>query len=69
MSPPRYDWRDLAASAHQLIEHEPEEIVLREAMRLHSIGRTTADIGLLLGLDPADVHVLIYGLDEPGAVA
>jgi DNA-binding CsgD family transcriptional regulator len=39
---------------------------LREVLRLRALGRTPDDIGTLLGMNPADVRLLIYGTDEAG---
>ena len=66
---PQFDWRDLAASAadsaarHRPPERELPELVLRELQRLHALGRTPDDIATLLGMNPADVRLLIYGDD------
>ena len=53
------------ANRHRPTEHE---VLLRELMRLRAMGRSPDDIGTLLGMNPADVRLLIYGPDEPGTV-
>jgi hypothetical protein len=35
-------------------------------MRLRAQGRTVNDIAMLLGMNPADVTMLVFGPDEPG---
>lgn len=62
----QYDGRTIAAPARKPSERE---LVLRQVLRLHAQGRTPDDIAMLIGMNPADVRVLIFGLDEPGVVA
>lgn len=58
-----YDWRDMPAESSREIVHDAT--VLREVMRLHTLGRTPDDIGTLLGLNPGDIRMLLYGPDDP----
>jgi hypothetical protein len=58
----QYDWRALMSTPTD------REILLRQVQRLRTAGRTPDDIGTLLGLAPADVRLLIFGLDDPGGV-
>jgi hypothetical protein len=58
-----YDWRDLVGIA----DHNHNHAVLREVLWLRALGRTPDDIGILLGINPADVHLMIFGCDEEGA--
>ncbi len=60
---PLYDWRDLAATVAG-----PDAAAYRQVMRLHAQGRTANDIAMLLGMNPADIKMLIFGSDEPGTV-
>jgi hypothetical protein len=45
-------------------EQPTEQLVLREVMRLHAIGRTSEDIATLIGANPHDIRLLIFGHDE-----
>lgn len=55
----RYDWRQLATTSR---EYE-EKAVVREVQRLHTLGRTPDDIATLTGMNPSDVHQLLFGID------
>ena len=58
------DHRVLAATAN----HDHDAAVYREVLRLRALGRTPDDIATLIGLNPADIHALIFGPDESGTV-
>jgi hypothetical protein len=66
---PQFAWRDLVNTAvnHEARATEPE-ILLRQVQRLRALGRTPDDTATLLGMNPADVRLLIFGLDDPGSV-
>jgi hypothetical protein len=57
----QYDWRTLVAMVA-----DPDAAVCREVMRLRAQGRTAEDIAMLLGMNSADVTMLVFGPDEPG---
>jgi hypothetical protein len=61
-----YDWRDLATAT----QHKPTELsdVQCEILRLHQRGLKVRDLATLFGMNDADMHLLIYGPDEPGTV-
>jgi DNA-binding CsgD family transcriptional regulator len=63
MSPPQFDWRDLAAATDPATEHRPTErdVLLREVLRLRSQGLRVRDVAEALGLNPSAIESLIEG--------
>jgi hypothetical protein len=63
LSPPQFDWRDLATAADPATRHRPTEraILLREVLRLRAQGLRVRDVAEALGLNPSAVEALIEG--------